>query len=49
MDYHQATDEPQYIDYPHYARITNYIHDLAIELASRENRPAVDQSTTEGR
>jgi hypothetical protein len=48
-DYHQVTDEPQYIDYPHYAKITNYIHDLAIELASRENRPAVDQSTTEGR
>ena len=26
-DYHQLTDEPQYIDYPHYARIANYIHD----------------------
>jgi hypothetical protein len=28
-DYHQVTDEPQYIDYPHYARITSYIRDLA--------------------
>jgi len=49
MDYHQATDEPQYIDYPHYARITSYIHDLAIEIANRDNRPPVDQASTEGR
>jgi hypothetical protein len=48
-DYHQITDEPQYIDYPHYAKITNYIHDLTLEIANRENRPRVDQATTEGR
>jgi len=42
-DYHQVTDEPQYIDYPHYARITNYIHDLALDLANRDSRPVVDQ------
>jgi hypothetical protein len=33
-DYHQLTDEPQYIDYPHYARIANYIHDIMIEVAN---------------
>ncbi len=49
MDYHQVTDEPQYIDYPHYAAITKYIHDLAIELANRDNRPAVNQPMPEGR
>jgi hypothetical protein len=48
-DYHQVTDEPQYIDYPHYATITNYIHDLTLEIANRENRPRVDQATSEGR
>jgi Zn-dependent M28 family amino/carboxypeptidase len=32
-DYHQRTDEPQYIDYPHYARITNYIKDVVVAVA----------------
>ncbi len=41
-DYHQSTDEPQYIDYPHYARITQYIADLVVDLANRETRPALD-------
>ena len=42
-DYHQVTDEPQYIDYPHYARITNYIHDLALRVANLDHRPVVDK------
>ena len=33
-DYHQNTDEPQYIDYPHYASITNYIRELTVEVAN---------------
>ena len=41
-DYHQRTDEPQYIDYPHYARITQYIHDLVLEVANRPNRIRLD-------
>lgn len=49
QDYHQVTDEPEYIDYPHYARITNYIRDLALELANRDRRPAVEQAAEEGR
>ncbi len=44
-DYHQVTDEPQYIDYPHYARITKYLNDLALEIANREKRPAITKPT----
>jgi hypothetical protein len=42
-DYHQVTDEPQYIDYPHYANITSFVRDLAVEIANRAARPAVDK------
>jgi len=42
-DYHQVTDEPQYIDYPHYARITNYVRDLAVRVADLDHRVAVDK------
>jgi hypothetical protein len=41
-DYHQVTDEPQYIDYANYGRITRYLHDLALRLAGLDRRPAVD-------
>ncbi|MEP6589905.1 MAG: M28 family peptidase [Gemmatimonadota bacterium] len=43
-DYHQVTDEPQYIDYPHYATITNFIKDLAIAVGNAPVRPALDQA-----
>lgn len=33
-DYHQASDEAEYIDYPHYAKITNYVKDLVIEVGN---------------
>lgn len=33
-DYHQVSDEPQFIDYPHYARIANYIQDLVVEVGN---------------
>jgi hypothetical protein len=33
-DYHQRTDEPEFIDYPHYARIANYIRDLLVNVAN---------------
>ena len=33
-DYHQRTDEPEFIDYPHYARIANYIRDLMVDVAN---------------
>jgi hypothetical protein len=43
-DYHQVTDEPQYIDYPHYNRIVNYVRDLAVDVANLPTRPKVDRS-----
>jgi hypothetical protein len=43
-DYHQVTDEPQYIDYPHYARIVNYVKDLAIDVLNLPERPRVDRN-----
>ena len=33
-DYHQRSDEAEYIDYPHYAKITNYIKDLTVEVGN---------------
>ena len=42
-DYHQFTDEAQYIDYPHYNRITNYIRDLMVDVANNPQRPKVDK------
>jgi hypothetical protein len=32
-DYHQRTDEAEYIDYPHYAKITNYLRDVTVQVA----------------
>jgi len=40
-DYHQPTDEPQYADYDHMAKIGGFIHDIAMALATRTNRPAI--------
>ena len=42
-DYHQVTDEPQYIDYPHMARIGQLVFDLANRLAGLNHRPVVDK------
>jgi hypothetical protein len=43
-DYHQVTDEPQYIDYPHYSRIVNFVKDLMVDVANLPTRPKVDRS-----
>ncbi len=42
-DYHQLTDEPQYINYPHMAKVANFVRDLATETASLDHRPKVDK------
>ena len=42
-DYHQVTDEPQYIDYPHMARIGQLVHDVATAVANLDHRPLVDK------
>jgi hypothetical protein len=41
-DYHQVTDEPEYIDYAHMARVDNYLEDLAVHVANLDHRPVVD-------
>ena len=33
-DYHQRSDEAEFIDYPHYAKITNYIKELTVEVGN---------------
>ncbi len=33
-DYHQRTDEAEWIDYPHYSKIANYVRDLLVEVAN---------------
>ncbi len=37
-DYHQVTDEPQYIDYAHLAAIAGFVGDLALTVANRDHR-----------
>jgi Peptidase family M28 len=41
QDYHQATDEPQYIEYEHSARLGRFIHDVMMAIATRKDRPAI--------
>ena len=42
-DYHQVTDEPQYIDYDHYASVVQFVWDVAKEVANRDQRVVVDK------
>jgi len=42
-DYHQVTDEPEYIDYPHMARVASLIEDIALHVADLDHRVVVDQ------
>jgi hypothetical protein len=39
MDYHQLTDESEYIDYPDYARLTQFVFDAALFVANADHRP----------
>ncbi|HXT15771.1 MAG TPA: M20/M25/M40 family metallo-hydrolase [Gemmatimonadaceae bacterium] len=41
-DYHQVTDEPQYIDYAQLARVANLVHDVAARVANLDHRVVVD-------
>ena len=41
LDYHQPTDEPQYIDYDHAARVGRFVHDVMLAVADRQTRPAI--------
>jgi Zn-dependent M28 family amino/carboxypeptidase len=42
-DYHQVTDEPQYIDYDQLTNITRLIHDIAFRVANLDHRPVLDK------
>jgi hypothetical protein len=42
-DYHEVTDEPAYLDYPHYARVVNYVAALVRKTGDAPVRPAVDK------
>lgn len=41
-DYHMVTDEPQYIDYPTYTRVTSLIMDVGRTIANLDQRVVVD-------
>jgi hypothetical protein len=41
-DYHQVTDEPQYIDYAHMTRVDRLVADVALRLANLDHRVVVD-------
>ena len=40
-DYHMQSDEPQYIDYEHAARLGRFVHDIMMAIATRKDRPAI--------
>jgi hypothetical protein len=42
-DYHQVSDEPEYIDYAHMAQIDKLIEDVAVHVADLDHRLVVDQ------
>ena len=41
-DYHQVSDEPQYIDYQKLERVTSLIHAVALRVANLDHRPVVN-------
>ena len=42
LDYHQVTDEPQYISYPDLARVTRMVYSGAMVIANMPHRPKLD-------
>jgi hypothetical protein len=42
-DYHQVTDEPQYLDYPHMTNIAKFVHETAMRIANLDRRLVVDK------
>ncbi len=43
-DYHQVTDEPQYIQYEHMARVDKLVFDIAERVANLDHRVVVDKT-----
>jgi len=42
-DYHQLTDEPEYINYPHLASVASFVADVAAHVANLDHRVVVDK------
>ena len=42
-DYHQVTDEAEYLDYPHLAAIAGFVGDLATTIANLDHRLVLDK------
>ncbi len=42
-DYHQVTDEPQYIEYPHMAQIAQFVFESALRIGNLDHRLVVDK------
>jgi hypothetical protein len=42
-DYHQVTDEPQYIDYDRMASVASLVYDSAWKVAELDHRVVVDR------
>jgi hypothetical protein len=42
-DYHQVTDEPQYIDYPHMARVAQLVANSTLAIGNLDHRVVVDK------
>ena len=42
-DYHQVTDEPQYIDYDKLAHVSQFVYDVAATVANLDHRVVVDK------
>ena len=43
VDYHQLTDEPQYIDYQKLESVTDFISEVGLRIANLDHRLVVDQ------
>jgi hypothetical protein len=43
-DYHQVTDEPEYIQYQHMARVDQLVFDIATRVANLDHRVVVDKA-----
>src|SRR5437667_222129 len=42
-DYHQVTDEPEYIDYDKLAHVAQFVYDIAATVANLDHRVVVDK------
>lgn len=42
-DYHQVTDEPQYLDYPHMAQVARLVFESALHIGNLPERLVVDK------